>query len=203
MPGGSAAITLPARRVGGVAADEPGVARAEREVVDLPVRQELRHPAGGVERVGAVIAEERLAVGRHEQDVTVRREAAHHDVGPQPRHPPRRAARGRHQVDLGMLLVAADERERLAVARKRGCRGFRKPRRQPPRDAAGRAHLPQVVVADENDRVLVEGRVPQITSVAHEFLVATSTKGAIVDEKMSHLADNATAMPIISEAVAV
>ena len=45
--------------------------------------------------------------------------------------------------------------------------------------------------------------MPQITSVAHEFLVATSTKGAIVDEKMSHLADNATAMPIISEAVAV
>ena len=65
---GAAAIALPARRIGGVAADHHRVAGAEREVVDLAERQQLRHAAGGVERERAIVAEERLAVRGHEQD---------------------------------------------------------------------------------------------------------------------------------------
>ena len=42
MAGGAALVSLPARRVGGVAPDEAARARAEGEVIDLPQRQQLR-----------------------------------------------------------------------------------------------------------------------------------------------------------------
>ena len=69
---GAAAVALPARGVGGVAADHHRLAGTEREVVHLAQRQELRQAARGVERVRAVVAEERLAVRGDEQDVARR-----------------------------------------------------------------------------------------------------------------------------------
>ena len=59
---GAAAIALPARRIRRVAADHLRVAGAERQVVDLAERHQLRHAARQVERVRAVVAEERLPV---------------------------------------------------------------------------------------------------------------------------------------------
>src|SRR5439155_12830011 len=45
VPGGSSAIALPSRRIGGVASDEPRSSRAEGKVIHLSVGQLLRHPA--------------------------------------------------------------------------------------------------------------------------------------------------------------
>ncbi len=106
-------------------------------MIDLAERQQLRQAARGVERERAVVAEERLAVRGHEQDVPVAASS---------RAPSRRAratscaARGRlrrgHQVHLGMLLVAADEREPLAVGRQARRRRLAQSGGQPPRGAA-------------------------------------------------------------------
>ncbi len=86
---GSAAVAFPARRVGGVAADDLGLAGAEGEVIDLAQRQQLRHAAVRIEGKRAIVAEERLAVGRDEEDATLGRKAAHQHVGAKPCHPPR------------------------------------------------------------------------------------------------------------------
>ena len=45
VAGRAAAIALPARRIGGVAADHLRVARTVRQVIDLPERHQLRHAA--------------------------------------------------------------------------------------------------------------------------------------------------------------
>ena len=45
VTGGAAAIALPARGIGRVAADHRRLAGAERQVIDLSERQQLRHAA--------------------------------------------------------------------------------------------------------------------------------------------------------------
>ncbi len=159
---GAAAIALPARRVGGVAADHLALAGTEGEVVDLAPGQRPRRAAGGADDEGVVVAEEGLALGGDVDDLARRRPAAHQRVGAQPGEAPRRAALGRHDIDLGMLLVAADEGEQLAVGRKAGRGRLREARGQAPGDAAGGAHRPQVVVGDEHDRLAVEGRMAHV-----------------------------------------
>ncbi len=180
VPGRAAAIALPARGVRRVAADDLRVAGSQREVIDLSQRQQLRHAARGVERERAVVAEERLAVRRHEEHVPFRRPAAHHHVGPEPRQAPRRAAFGRHHVDLRVLLVAADERELRAVGRN--ARRGRLPQscRQAPRDAAVGAHRPQVVVADEDERIAADRGMTQISLLAHGVGVHACERPRIV-----------------------
>ena len=168
MAGGAAAVAFPARRVGGVAADDLRVARPEREVVHLPQRQHLRRAAFGRDRVGAHVAEERLAVRADEQDLPLRRPAAHQRVGAEPGQPPGRAALGRHHADLGVLLVAADERKPLAVGRQARCGRLGEAGRQPPGDSATCAHVPEVVVADEGNGVGLKGRETQVRGCAHE-----------------------------------
>jgi hypothetical protein len=167
MPGRAAAIALPARGIGGVAADHLRIAGTERQMVDLPERNDRRHAAGERQRERAVVAEERLAVRRDEQDLPVRREAAHHHVGTEPRHAPRQAAFGGHHIDLGMLLVAADERDALAVGRKGRRRRLAQPRGQPARDAAAGADAPEVVVANEDDRVVANRRMAKVARLRH------------------------------------
>jgi hypothetical protein len=177
VAGRAAAVALPPRRVGGVAADDARAAGTVREVIHLPQLQQLRHPAGGVDRPGAIVAEERLAPGRHEQDPALGRPAAHHHVRPEPGQPPRRAAGARHQVDLGMLLVAADESEPAAVGGQAGRRRFGHAGRQPARHAAARVHTPHVVVGDERDGAPAKRRVAQVASGAHGNASASHSGG--------------------------
>jgi hypothetical protein len=127
----------------------------------------LRQAAGRVEREGAVVAKERLAVRRHEQDVSLARPAAHHHVGAEPRHAPRLAAFRRHQVNLRVLFVAAHEREPLAVGRQARRGRLAQSRGEPARGAAVRMHAPQVVVAHEDDRVALQCRLAQIALIDH------------------------------------
>ena len=167
VPGRAAAVALPARRVGGVAADDPRPAEAPRQVVDLAQPQRLRHAAGRVEAEGLVVAEEGLSVGADEQDVALRRPAAHQRVRAQPGQPPAGPALGRHQLHLGVLLVAADVGQPAAVGRQAGRGRLRQPGGQAPRDAAVRAGQPQVVVADEDDAVALQRGLAQVGWVAH------------------------------------
>ena len=167
VAGGAAAVALPARRVGGVAADHLRLARAEGKVVHRPERQQLRQPAVDTEREGAMVAHERLAVRADEQDATVGREAAHHRVGAEPGHPPRRTALGRHQEHLRVLLVAADVGQPAAIVRQRWRRRLAQSRRQPPRHAAAGIDRPQVVVADEHDRFAAKRRLAQVAEIFH------------------------------------
>jgi len=139
-------------------------------VVHLPERHELRRAAGGVERERAVVAEERLTMGRHEQDVAVACPAAHHHVGAEPRHAASGPAGRRHQIHLRVLLVAPDERELRAVGRQAWRRRLAQSGGEPARDTAGGANRPQVVVADENDRIALEGGLAQVALVAHGVL---------------------------------
>jgi hypothetical protein len=167
MTGRAAAIALPAPGIGGVAADDSRVAGAFGQVIHLSQFEHLRHAAGRAERERAIVTEERLPVGGNEQDLAFARPSANLDVWPEPRHPPCRAAARFHQIDLGMLLVATDERDPFPVGGKARRRGLGEPGSQPARDAAGGADRPQIVVADENDRVAVQGRVAQVTLLAH------------------------------------
>jgi len=111
MAGRAAAIALPARRVGRVAPDHLRAARAERQVIDLAERDHLRRAALDRQRERAIVAKEWLSVCADEQDAAVGRPSAHHHVGAEPGHAARRAAFRGHHVHLGMLLVAADERD--------------------------------------------------------------------------------------------
>ena len=163
----AAAITLPPCRVRGVAADHHRLAGTVGEMVHLAQRQELRHAAGGIERVRAVVAEERLAVRSDEEDVALAREAAHHHVRAEPRHAARGPAFGGHQIDLGVLLVAAHEREPLAVRRQAGRGGLAQTRGQAACRAAFVAYRPQVVVADEDQRVPAQRGISQIPLIVH------------------------------------
>ena len=167
VSGSTSAIALPACRVGGIAPDDPGVARPEAQVVHLPQVQRLRHAAGRVEREGLVVAEEGLAMRADEQDVALRRPAAHQRVGAQPGQAPRGPAVGRHQRDFGVLLVAADVGQPAAVGRQAGCGRLRQAGRQPLRDAAFGAGAPQVVVADEDEGLALQRGLAQVGVVAH------------------------------------
>ena len=155
MSRGTAAIALPARGVGGVASDHHRLAWSEGQVVHLSERQHLRHAARGVQRVRAVIAEERLAVRRDEQNVPVGREAANHHIGPEPRHAPGGPAFRGHEVHLGMLLVATHERDPLAVRRQARRGGLSQASGETARVTAFDPDAPQVVVAHEDDSVPV------------------------------------------------
>jgi len=161
--GGAAAIALPARRVGSVAADHLALAGTEREVVDLAVGQRPRRAAAGADDEGVMVAEERLALGRDVDDLAGRRPAAHQRVGAEPGEPPRRPALGGHDADLGMLLVAADEGEEAAVRREAGRRRLRQTGGQAPGDPAAGADRPQVVVGDEHDRLAVQRRMAKVS----------------------------------------
>src|SRR4030095_3606037 len=105
MPGCAALVALPACRIGGVAPDDFGSSRMQREMIDLTVRYELWNAAGRIERVRAVVAKERLAIGRDEQDVPLRRPSAHHGVRPEPGPPTGEPAAHRQQLTLGLLLI--------------------------------------------------------------------------------------------------
>ena len=96
------------------------------------------------------------------------RPAAHHDIRSKPCQPLRRTAFGAHSIDLGMLLVAADERDPSAVRRQAGRGRLRESRRQAAADAAGGVHGPQIVVADEYDRFAVQRRVAQVAWLGHD-----------------------------------
>src|SRR5436309_1546054 len=66
-----------------------------------------------------------------------------------------------------MLLVAPDERYPEAVRRQRGRRRFAESRGQAPRDAAFRSNAPEIVIADEDQRVVPQCRMSQIASLRH------------------------------------
>ena len=167
VTGAAAAVALPAGGIAGIAAEHHRVARTERQMVHLSQRQQLRHAAGRIERERAVVAEERLPVRRHERNVPLRRPAAHLHVGAEPGHAPRGTARGRHQVHLRVLLVAAHERERAAVGGEGRGRRFAQAGGEAARIAAIRGHAPQVVVADECDGVAVDRGEAQVAEIVH------------------------------------
>jgi hypothetical protein len=172
MPGRAALVALPARRIGGVAPDDLGSSRMQREMIDLTVRNELGHATGRIERVRAVVAKERLAIGRDEQDVPVRRPAAHHGVRSEPGHPTGEPSAARHQIHLGMLFIATDKRNVLAIGRlaRRGWLG--QPRSQPSCDASRAGDLPDVVVGDEDDVVTPNAGVAKVCGVVHRSSVS-------------------------------
>jgi len=165
---GAAAVALPTCRIRRIAADHLGAGRSVAQVIHLPPRQELGQPALRVQRERAVVAEERLAVRADEEDPAFGRPAAHDRVGSEPGHAARRAALRRHQIHLGMLLVARDVGEPAAIRRERGPADLAQARGQPARCAAVRLDAPQVVVANENHVVAAEGRLPEVTSCRHE-----------------------------------
>ena len=162
VAGGAAAITLPARRVGGVAADHARPAGAEGEVVDLPQRQPFGQSAGGRDGPGVPVAEEGLAVVAAKDDAAIGRPAAHREFAAQPGQPSRRAAGGGHQPDLAVLLVAAGVGQPAAVARQARRGRLGQPGGEAQRGTAGGGHAPQVVVADEDDGVAVQRGLAQV-----------------------------------------
>lgn len=162
VPRGTAAIALPARGIGGVAADDEGASRPVGEMIDLAPGQQLRQPARDVDRVRAIVAEEGLPVRRHEEDAPVGGPAAHHHVGTEPGHPSRRTPVRGHEIHLGMQLVAADEGEPLAVRRERRRRRLARTRGEPGRHAAFGAHAPEVVVAHEYDVIAAQRGLAQV-----------------------------------------
>jgi hypothetical protein len=160
--GASAAVTLPACRVVGVAADRDAAAGAEGDVVDLAEAKGARRAARRRDGERLVIAEERLTLRRHVGDLAGRRPAAHLGVGAEPGQPSGLAALRGHDVNFGVMLVAADESEPAAVGRQARRRRLREARGQAARDAAGRGDRPQVVVGDEGDAVALQRRVAQV-----------------------------------------
>jgi hypothetical protein len=155
----SAAIALPARGIGGVAADDHGLAGTECQVIDLSQRKHVRQSTGDRKSESAIVAKERLPVRGDEQDAAVRRPAAHENVRTQPRHAPRGAAFRWHQIDFRVLLVAADVSDPLAVGRQHRRRRLSQTRGQAPRGAAAGVHAPEIVVADKHDGPALQRRL--------------------------------------------
>ncbi|MEI2676386.1 MAG: hypothetical protein V9G29_00130 [Burkholderiaceae bacterium] len=91
-----------------------------------------------------------------------RREAAHRQVAAHPGEAARGPARGRHQPDLGVLLVAPGVGQPFAAGRQAGRARLRQARGQPLRDTTVHAGTPQVVVADEDDGVAMQRRLTKI-----------------------------------------
>jgi len=163
----AAAIALPARRIRRVAADHARAAGAEGQVIHLAQRERLRQAAGRVDRVRAIVAEERLALGGDEHDVAFARPAAHHHVRTQVGQASRRAAFGRHHVHLRVLLVAAGVGNPFAVGRETRRGRFAQAGGETPRRAAGGGHAPQVVVADKDNGVARQRGLAQVALIAH------------------------------------
>ncbi len=172
----AAAVTLPARGVRRIASDDARLARPERKMIDLPQRQRGRHSPCRIERERAIVAEERLPVGRDEDDVPVARPATNDHVGSEPGEPPRGPALGGHHVDLRMLLVATDECDPASVRRQARRRRLGQSRGQAAGRTSGGGNTPEVVIADEDDRVVVERRIAQVAGmVVHGVSIGTRT----------------------------
>jgi hypothetical protein len=137
-------------------------------MIHLPQRQELRQPALRIQCESAVVAEERLPVRADEKDAAFRCPAAHHRVGPEPSHAARRAALRRHEVDLGVLLVARYIGEQAAVWRDRRPADLAQACGQPTRGPAACIDAPQIVVAHENNDVAADAGLPEVTALGHE-----------------------------------
>ena len=89
------------------------------------------------------------------------------------REPSRFAALRRHDVHFRVALVASAERE--PFARQRRMRGHAQPRREPSRDAARGRHRPQIVLADEDDGVVVDCGKPVVALGVHEAATLRET----------------------------
>ena len=87
----------------------------------------------------------------------------HLRVRAEPGQPPGRAALGRHQVHVGVLLVAADVGDPSPVGRQTRRRRLGQPGGQSPRDAAAAVDPPQVVVGDEDERIARERGVTEVS----------------------------------------
>ncbi len=167
--GGTAPIAFPARRIGRVAAeDDAAPAGVERDLVRRPPRESLGRSAGRGHRVQMLVARERTRRVALEQDaVAVARPSHGSRVGAQPGEPPAGAAGGVHHVHLGRPFAGAGVGESRAVGRE--AREGHHPRAggQPPRYATAGGNRPQVVLADEDDGVAVDGRVPVVAVGVH------------------------------------
>jgi hypothetical protein len=67
-----------------------------------------------------------------------------------------------------VLLVAPDVSQPPAVGRNRRIADLAQASGQPPRRAARRVDAPEIVVADENDGITPNARLPKVPSLRHE-----------------------------------
>ena len=87
-------------------------------MIDLSERQQLRQPSLDGKDVGTIVPKEGLTLRSDEQDATIGRKPTHHDVGAEPSHASCGPSFSGHEVNLGMMLVAADVGHKPAVARE-------------------------------------------------------------------------------------
>jgi len=154
--GGAAAVALPARRVAHVSPEDD--ARAVRLERDQPRRsdvQRLRRTAVDRDLPEVKSAAKRLArIAREDDGLPVRSPTHRHRVDAEPGQPLRLTALRVHQIDLAQAVVAARERQPLAVRRETGKRDRPRLARQSTRDAAADSDGPEVALGDEHDRVV-------------------------------------------------
>src|SRR5207248_7371640 len=112
----------------------------------------------GRDRVEPALATEgAVGVAGEEDRGAVRGPAGDGAVGGLEGQAPGRPAARRHDVDLGRSLLAPDEGEQRAVRREARVAGLPNPRGEPPGPTTlGRRH-PEIVLADEDERIAVQG----------------------------------------------
>ena len=162
MARGAAAVSLPARRVHRVAADDPATLWPIGEMVDVAQRNSLGQSAVNGQRVGVPVAKEGLAVIAAKDDSSISCPAPHGQIAAHPGQAPRGAAGGGHQPDFAVLFVSPGVGQPAAIGRQAGRGRLGHAGRQALRDATLGAHVPEVVIADEDQVLALQRGLAQI-----------------------------------------
>jgi len=101
-------------------------------------------------------------------------------IGQPPRSPP-----SRHHIHFHAAFIAPAERQPLPLKRQRRMTRRPQPRPSAARDSAPRGHRPQIILADEHDRVVVNCRKAIIALSFHE-VERSYTERDFVVEAQSH-----------------
>ncbi len=170
VPGGAAAVALPARRVEVVAAEHGRAVGSNVERHRVADRETAREAAVARDRERDRLLDERRAGVGGEVDLAavVRPAGDVERVAAEEGQALRRPARCRDDVDLGTALIASDVGDERAIAREPRERADPRPGGEPARDPAARGYRPQIVLADEDDRLSGDRRHAVVPPVVHK-----------------------------------
>ena len=167
LAGGTAAITLPSRRVGGVASNNHSPVRPGSERAGVPQIQLARRTPVARDRKGTRFALiPSSGVGAEINFAAVLAPAdSLREGGAEEREAARFAAARRHHVELGITLIRRDKSNPRAVGREPRKRTTAETDRQSYAVAAARRDAPKIVLANVDDAVARYRRIAVISLI--------------------------------------
>jgi hypothetical protein len=166
---GAAPITLPARWIERVATNDATAIRPERNRLGGSRRQQFRRATIQTDGPQTRRTAERLLRVAIENDFAGIGPADDQRVCAQIRESARFAAFGRHHVHFQAAFIASAERQPCAITRERGMAHRPQARGEPSGGSAIGGNRPEIVVADEHDRFVMNRRKSVVALRFHEI----------------------------------